>query len=81
MFFHPIYYEIEELSYAKRYQNVFDQDINEFVSSEILERQTEDKFLNKIGSLDPNDECYEASKNFFELKRKRARLGVFHEKI
>ena len=84
-FFHSIYDEIEELLYAKWYQNVFDQDISEFVSSEILEQQIEEEFLNKIPSLDPNDEYYEARKNSFELKKKkkkkRARLGVFHEKI
>ena len=70
-FFHSIYDEIEELLYAKWYQNVFDQDISEFVSSEILEQQIEEEFLNKIPSLDPNDEYYEARKNSFELKKKR----------
>ena len=44
-FFHPIYDGIEELSYAKRYQNVFHQGISEFVSSEILERQIEEEFF------------------------------------
>ena len=28
-YFHPVYDEIEELSYATRYQNVFDQDISD----------------------------------------------------
>ena len=37
-YFSPIYDEIDELWYAKRYQNVFDQSIRDFVSSEILER-------------------------------------------
>ena len=36
-YFSPIYDEIDELSYAKRYQNVFHQSIGNFVSSEILE--------------------------------------------
>ena len=81
-FFHSIYDEIEELLYAKWYQNVFDQDISEFVSSEILEQQIEEEFLNKIASLDPNDKHYEARKNSFDLKKKKkSRLGVFHEKI
>ena len=38
-FFQPIYKEIEELSYAKRYQNVFDQQISDFISTEILKSQ------------------------------------------
>ena len=41
-FFQPIYSEIEELSYAKRYQNVFDQQISDFVSTKIVEDRTEE---------------------------------------
>ena len=33
-YFSPIYDELEELMYSKRYQNVFDQSISEFVSWE-----------------------------------------------
>ena len=47
-FFQPIYDEIEELSHAKKNQNVFDQDISDFISSEILERQLEQECLNKF---------------------------------
>ena len=71
---------MEELSYAKRYQNVFDQDISEFVSffdqdisefvsCEILERSIEEEFLNKIASLNPNDKYYEARKHSFQSKK------------
>ena len=72
-FFHPKYDGIEELSYAKRYQNVLHQGISEFVSSEILERQIEEEFFKKIAFLDPNEECYEPRKNYFQLKKKRKR--------
>ena len=47
-FFQPTYDEIEELSHAKKNQNVFDQDISDFISSEILERQLEQECLNKF---------------------------------
>ena len=50
-FFQPIYDKTEELSYVKRYQNVFDKDISEFVSLGILEQQIEEEFLNKFTSL------------------------------
>ena len=70
-YFSPIYDEIDELSYAKRYQNVFDQSISDFASSEILERQIEEEFLNKIAKLDQNDNYYEASKNSLELQKKK----------
>ena len=50
-----VFFEIEELPYAKRYQNVFDKDISEFVSSNILEEQIEGEFLNKFAFLDLQD--------------------------
>ena len=65
--FQPVYDEIEELSFAKRYQNVFDQKIGEFVSTEILERQIEEEFLNKLCTLHPQDEYYKARKNSLEI--------------
>ena len=69
--FQPVYDEIEKLSYVKRYQNVFNQQISEFVSTEIRERQIEEEFLNKLCALDPQGEYYEAKKNSFEIKKKR----------
>ena len=61
-FFQPIYDEIEELSYAKKHQNLFDQDINDFISSEILEKQPEEEYLNKFAKLDPQYEYFDAKK-------------------
>ena len=81
-YFSPIYDEIDELSYAKRYQNIFGQSISDFVSSESLERQIEKEFLNKIAKLDQNDNYYEATKNSLEIqKKKRAWCCIFYEKI
>ena len=62
-YFHPVYHEIERLSYDKLYQNVFDQDISEFVSTEVLERQIEEEFSKKLYALDTQDEYCEAKKN------------------
>ena len=47
-YFSSIYHEIDELLYVKRYQNVFDQSICYFVLSEILERQIEEEFPDKV---------------------------------
>ena len=71
-YFSPIYDEIEELSYAKRYQNAFDQSISNCVSSEILKRQNEGEFLKKIKKLDQNDDYYEARKNSLEIQKKKS---------
>ena len=71
-FFQPIYDEIEELPYAKRYQNVFDQQISDFVLTKILKSQIEEKFLNKICPLDTQDEFYETKKNSLEIQKKKS---------
>ena len=76
-YFQPVYNEIEELSYAKQCKNVFDQEISEFVSTEILERQIEEEFPNKLCALDPQDEYYEARKNSLEIKKKKELDAVF----
>ena len=60
IFFKPIYDKIEE--YLKRYQNLFDQEICEFFSSDIPEQQIEEKILNKCEFLDPQDKYNEAKK-------------------
>ena len=70
-YFSPIYDELEELMHAKRYQNIFDQIIGEFVSSEHFERQIEEEFSNKTARLDPNDEYYKARKNSLEFQKKK----------
>ena len=80
-YFHPVYDEIEELFYTKRYQNVLDQDISEFVSTEILECQIEEKFLRKLYALDTQDEYYEAKKKLLEIQKKGTRCCFFHEKV
>ena len=57
--------------YVKRYQNIFDKSISEFVLSEYLERQIEEQFSNKIAILDPKDDYYNARKCFFEIQKKK----------
>ena len=79
-YFSPIYEEIDKLLKAKRYQNIFDQSINDFVSSEIFERQIEEEFQNKIGKLDQNDDYYEARKNSLEIQKKKELDAVFSMK-
>ena len=62
--FTPILDEIEELSYAKRYQNIFDQNID------LLEKQIEEEFTNRIATLDQQSEYYKARKNLLVIKKK-----------
>ena len=79
-YFSPTYDETDELLYAKRYQTIFDQSISNFVLSEILERQIEEEFLNKIGKLDQNADYYEERKNSLEIHKKKELDAVFSMK-
>ena len=57
--------------------NVFDRSGSNFASYEILERETEEEFLNRIGKLDQNDDYYEARKNSIKLQKKKELDAVF----
>ena len=70
MLFRQICDEIDELLYGKRDQNVSDQNISDFVSSGILEKQIQEEFRNKIAKLDQNDDYYETRKNSLEIQKK-----------
>ena len=76
----PIYDEKDKLSFAKRYQNIFDQHTSDFVSSEILERQIEEEYLHKIANLNTNDEYFETRKNSSKIQKKKE-TWFFNEKI
>ena len=59
--FVSVFDEIEGLSYTKRFQSIF-----AFVSSELLEKQIKEDFLNKICAIEQIDEYFEARKNSVE---------------
>ena len=67
-YFSLIYDEIDELSFANF---IFDQGISDFVSSEILESQIEEEYLNEIANLDPNNAYFEARKSSLEIQKKK----------
>ena len=76
-----IFHEIEELSYAKKYQNIFDPNISRFVSSKFSERQIEEEYRNKISSLDQHDEYFDAKKNSLKIQKKSGRCCFLYEKV
>ena len=57
--FVPIFDEYNEITFINRYHNIFDQKFSQFVTSDLLKQQIEEKFNNKLMKLDPNDRFYE----------------------
>ena len=53
--FEPIIDEINEISYIKKYYNLFDNKVSNFVNSGILERQIERNFQQQIANVRHDD--------------------------
>ena len=53
--FEPLIDEINELRYIKKYHNLFDSKISNFVSSEILEKNINQEFEQKIALIKEDD--------------------------
>ena len=51
--FVPIFDELQEITYLKRYYNYFDSKVSSFVSSDLIRQETEEKY---------NDHVYEIIK-------------------
>ena len=75
-----VFDKIEEMSCVKRYQNVFDPEMSEFVSTELLGKEINESFDNKLTALEKSHKFYEAKKNSIEIQRKKDIDGVFSMK-
>ena len=53
--FDPLIDEINELTYIKRYHNLFDPKVEKFVSSKILEDHIEEEYNQNIAKIKEND--------------------------
>ena len=86
--FNPIFDELNEITNITRYHNIFQKDMEDFVSPEIIKQHTEEKFNDSIAKLDKNDPFYqikydsvkntylseiEAAQQFESKKRKNKR--------
>ena len=66
--FVPIFDEYNEITFINRYHNIFDQKVSQFVTTDLLKKQIEEKFNNESMKLDP---AYRFMKlNYKQLNRK-----------
>ena len=68
--FEPIIDEINEISYIKKYYNLFDQKVSNFIKSEILEKEIEDNYNNEMSVIRENDPFKNARIAEIENKKK-----------
>ena len=50
----PIFDEYNEITFISRYHNNFDWKVSQFVTSDLLKKQIEEKFNDKLIKLDPD---------------------------
>ena len=56
--FVPIYDEIKEITYVGRYFNFFDPRISQFITTNLIKQDIEEKYDNKLIKLDKEDRFY-----------------------
>ena len=49
--FPPIFDELGEITYINRYHNIFDEKVSDFVTSDLLRQNIEEKFNDKLMKL------------------------------
>ena len=66
--FVPIFDEYKEITNIHRY-NIFDQKVSQFVTSELLRADIEEKFNDKLSKLDKEDRFYEIKLQTIKTER------------
>ena len=57
--FVPIFDELGGITYTNYYQNVFDQKVSQFVTTDLMKKQIEEKYNDKLMKLDKEDKFYQ----------------------
>ena len=57
--FNPIFDELNEITNVTRYHNIFEKNMEDFVSPELIKQNAEEKFNDKIAKLNREDPFYQ----------------------
>ena len=67
--FVPIFDELKEVSYLKKYYNFFDPTVKNFMTAELIKQNIEQTYLDKLNKIEQDDSYYEAKKNAVDGER------------
>ena len=67
--FVPIFDEIKEVTYLTRYFNYFDQRISDFVATDLIKQNIEERYNDKLIKLDKEDRFYKIKLNLLNTER------------
>ena len=69
--FQPIIDEVNEITYIKKYYNLFDNRVSKFVNSDVLEQQVNEQFEQNISTVKHNDPYKTACIKTFESQKNK----------
>ena len=67
--FIPIFDELKEIMYLKRYYNYFNSKISKFVTADLIRQEIEEKFNDSLLLLDKEDRFYKIKLNSIKAER------------
>ena len=67
--FVPIFDEYKEITFINRYHNIFDSKVSQFVTSDLLKADVEEKYNDKLSKLDKEDRFYEITLQTIKTER------------
>ena len=67
--FVPIFDEYKEISFINRYHNILNAKVSEFVTTDLLKAEIEEKYNDKLSKLDKEDRFYEIKLQTLKTER------------
>ena len=67
--FVPIFNELGEITYINLYHNLFDEKVSQFVTTDLIKKQVEEKYNDKLMKLDKEDKFYQIKLQTIRQKR------------
>ena len=67
--FVPIFNELGEITYINLYHNLFDEKVSQFVTTDLIKKQVEEKYNDKLMKLDKQDKFYQIKLQTIRQKR------------
>ena len=59
----PIFDELQEVSYLKNYYNYLDPKVKDFITSDLIKKEIEDTYLDRLNKISTDNKFYEVKKS------------------
>ena len=70
--FIPIFDELKEVTYLKKYYNYFDQKVKDFVTSELIKADIDEEYNDALNRLSKDDRFYDIKLSAIKTERKNS---------